>query len=359
MSDAAAQIPNIEAELSHLWEDKQDKNQTRGCLFNLIIYADEARRTAYLKEIIRTITDRFPCRILFIQGDKSTDKNYLKVHVSKIEIPKTSMACDQIMIEVSFQNLDKVSFLITPNLVPDLPVYLLWGQDLSSENEILPRLQNLASRLIFDSDCTENLQIFCHKILDRILNKNEDVIDMNWAYLAGWREVLVQTFDTKVKIDRLKHATNIEIKYNGKNSQLYVHQELEAIYLQGWLAAQLEFKFVSYTKIDRTHRLAYRNDGEEIFMTLVPDENPILPPSEIMSLDIATRDNYFYSLTRETHLQKVLVHVSSLEQCELPFTLTLPNVRRGMTFMREVFYKPKSEHYVNMLKMISQVNWQA
>ena len=172
------------------------KGQIKGCLFNLIVYSQDPYRSIFLKEIVQIVTETFPCRIIFIECDNQTKKNFLDVTVEEQIVKKDSLviSCDRININCSAKFLNRVPYIVLPHFVPDLPIILVWGQDPSEENEILPYLETFASRLIFDSDSSCNISAFCRKMLsDTTLNKIA-VTDMNWASLKSWREILFRNF---------------------------------------------------------------------------------------------------------------------------------------------------------------------
>lgn len=355
------QIPNIEADLLKQREELEEKNLTKACLFNLIVYSHEQRRANYLKEIVHLITERFPCRIFFIQGKKEPSKNYLHVEVSQELVGKGEavIGCDQITIEASIKNLVRVPFIILPHIVPDLPIYLLWGQDPASENEIFPHLKEFTSRFIFDSEATPDLREFIGNMLSLIDSLKIDFMDLNWAHLSGWRNIISQVFDSLPKMDELRSCKKINIIYCKKSEcESYLHQEIQAVYLQGWLASRLDWKYISKTLDNDAIRLTYENsDGKEIVISLRPKDYNEIPPSAIMEIEIESNLGNLYALLRQGIQPKVLVHISSLEKCELPLILVLPTLRRGMSFMKELLYQPTSDHYYEMLKKLNSINW--
>ena len=353
------QVANIEDELNKLRAATKAKNQIKACLFNLIIYTIDARRTNYLQELVRTIIEKFPCRIIFIRGDAESTQDYLRTEVSNVTTEQGGMviACEQITINVSQSQMHRVPFLILPHLVSDLPIHLLWGQNPMDENLILPQFQKYATRLIFDSECSENLQNFSRQLLDKMDTFDKiEMMDINWAFTSNWREIIVQIFDTQDKICQLSSSRTVNIVYNDHKTEFLKHSEIRAIYLQGWLAAQLQWKFVKSEILNGKRILTYQSqDNQLVTIALCPKILTDLPPGAILEVEIATKDNHFCSISRKQKLPQVVIHASTLEKCELPFTLPLPNIHRGFTFMKEIFYYSLSDHYRNMLQTIAQI----
>lgn len=348
---------NIQAELNRLWDTQPGSSKAKACLFNLIIYTQETCRSDYFKNMVQMIIEQFPCRIIFIQGDRTTQDSYLRVRVStETGKNKRGMACDQILIEAAGKDLSRVPYLILPLFIPGLPIYLLWGEDPTTENTILPHLQTFATRLIFDSECTEDLQHFSQIMQQKLKSSPIQVVDMNWARIRGWRDILAQTFDSKERLAQLASAPYIKIIYNDLPSPFFRHPDTQAIYLQAWLASRLEWKLIKSEKRENHLVLSYEGPQDPIQIHLVACTRTDLLPEDIITIEVSNQKNYICNLTRQGNNQ-VIVHASNQYQCELPFTLWLPTIRSGRSFMQEIFYQKISSHYLDMLNLISQTKW--
>jgi glucose-6-phosphate dehydrogenase assembly protein OpcA len=350
-----AKLPEIETELKNLWKSHSNANKIKACLFNLIVYTHDPKRASYFKQIVQMIMDTFPCRVIFIQGNREIKDPYLRVHVytGSGSSYHQGMLCDKIIIEAAGPRLAEVPFLILPHLIPDLPIYLLWGQDPTKDGTILPYLQKFATRLIFDSECTENLHRFSQMMLNRLESSKNEIVDLNWTRIGGWREVITQTFDTQERIEQLAACRTIKIAYNSLTELSFFHPETQALYLQAWLAAQLEWE---YERMERKDKILmyYRFQGHPIQIILQPQKREDLEPEEIVAMEISGKENYLCTLERRTDTQ-VTVHCSTQYQCQLPFTLVLSNIRSGRAFMQEVIYQRPSDQYNRMLRLISRI----
>lgn len=356
------QIPNIEKELNRGDDASKAGKGAKACLFNLIIYGHEERRVKYLEELVESILDKFPCRIIFIQGNKESASSYFRVKVSRVLSGQTSgagVACDQIVIEASQDQLVRVPFLINAHMVPDLPVYLLWGQNPFEEREIFPYLQGYAKRVIFDSECADDLGLFCKEMQTNLEALKMDVMDINWALVSNWRDVVGEVFDSPDKLQHLYDCKSMIIQYNSCKTDTALHPEARALYLQGWLAGSFNWQ---YKKIERFHDdvvISYLGPKHPVIVGLSPQHAPELPLGAIISLEITTTDHHHYLISRKNGLQQVDVHISSQDTCELPFALSLPNIHKGLSFMREIFFNTLGDHYRQTLKSISTINLQA
>lgn len=348
------QIPNIELEIAKLSEKSLKKGEINACLFNLIIYSQDTDRAALLKEVIQTITETYPCRIMVIECDRNSKIDQLKVNVEHEIVKKneSSISCDRINIVCSSKYLNRVPYLLLPHLVPDLPIYLLWGQDPSQENEILPRLQSFATRLIFDSDTSSHLCDFCRKMLSDMRPAKIQVTDLNWASLTSWREILFQIFDTEEKIRQLKSSRLIKIRYNNRVSEAYRHSERRSIYLQGWLAAQLGWKSIKSSNNNGVISITYNNGEGETEIVIQGESMPQLTPGAIVAVEISTRKDCEYSLIRKGLQPFITAHISYKDSCEMPVVLSLRHSKKTPEFIKEMLIAPCSKHYWNMLEAI-------
>lgn len=351
------QIPNIEKALENLCESPKDKKHIKACLFTLIIYAHEPKRIKYHQELIDNILDKFPCRIIFIQGESKPTK-YLHVDVANVTSGKagTMVVCDQITIKSSHSELHRVPYIVIPHIVPDLPVYLLWSQTPFKEHMIFPALQPYASRIIFDSGCSENLHQFSEEMLQNLNLLKMDVMDINWALVSNWRDMLVQLFDAPARFSVLQKCKSLRITYNHVNTEIPHHQAIRAIYIQGWLASRLQWKYYDAEKVNGMTIISYMTKEHPSIVALCPKADDSLPPGAIISIELNSIDDQTFYVSRKQSLSQVVIHISSRDQCELPYTLPLPDVHQGLTFIKEIFYHKLGNHYHDMLKLISKMD---
>lgn len=358
-TDANIHLIDIEGELKNLWEKNPNENKIKACLFNLIVYIPEEGRVEYFKEIIAKIIHNFPCRVLLIERESDERKSRLDLSVTtEVHLAEdVEIICDQIVVKVSRDLIERVPFIIIPHLVPDLPVYLLWGKDPTVETDLLPCFQKWASRIMFDTDCTRDMQKFSQLMLHKLETLKTEIMDVHWALISPWRDVVAQIFNSPERIQQLARANLIKITYNTANAEYVHHLETQAIYLQGWLAAQLDWKLERLTKDDHLIHLHYAKDGKNIKVELLQGQDTNLQCGALINMQIETQDLMIYDIVRNDAIKKVVIHITAGDQCLLPFTLPLPNLKSSLNFMREIFYEQSSEQYRNMLKKLAETNW--
>jgi len=335
----------------------QNVNSLKASLFNLIVYVREKRRLAYINDVLQGLIQRFPCRIIFIECDPQTNQHLQ----SSSSMQYTSnggstIAYDRIDITASADRLRDVPVIVLPYLIPDLPIHLLWAQDPINDFELFQGFHEFSRRMVFDSESVIKLQPFSEKLLQLIHGLKMDIIDINWARKTSWRRILAQVFDNQEKIDRLTHCKRITLCYNNAQRDDFKNLHIQPMYMQAWLAAQLNWRFVC-VELDRgsVQSVRYDHGGGEVTVSLVPEVHEKITPGGITAIDIQCDSKQAYSLRRKESLSSVNVEVKTTEKDEPPFTLMLPNFQRSLTFIREILYAETSPQYISMLHMLSKI----
>ncbi|MCP5507554.1 MAG: hypothetical protein H7A37_04555 [Chlamydiales bacterium] len=106
-------VGQIEDELTKLWESDPTVKATLACLFNLIIYTHEKRREEYFRNLVDTIIEKFPCRVIFIQADGNANENHLSVDVSNATfmLGDLCVASTRLPYEISGEMMELVPLL--------------------------------------------------------------------------------------------------------------------------------------------------------------------------------------------------------------------------------------------------------
>lgn len=329
-----------------------------GCLFNLVVYIHDPKRADYFQKIIKTVKTQFPCRVFFIQGDASTTDGILQIQPMSEKTGESNQlsTADQILIRAEGTALTKVYFLLLPLLIPDLPIYLLWGRDPTEEKILLPLLEEYAQRLIFDAETTINVQQFSQNMLQWMEKTSTQVVDINWARIGRWREVLTQIFDNEERVEQLKEVEEICIIYNNCPSKLFRHPDIQAHYLHAWLASRLKWQLQNIETKGEVRELSYKSSQGMHLIVLTPETNASFESEEILGIVINGKNGYTVDLKR-IDSDKIQVHTSDQFQCKLPFVLSLPTFGSGRSFMQEIFYEKTSEQYKPLLELVSTITW--
>lgn len=346
----------IEAELIRIWEGLAKQNKTRACLFNLIVFNRLSSRTDYIRSIVQKVVEKFPCRILFISQDSSASPSlhYLKTAVSVIapKAEETSIACDQIDIGVAGTELERVSFLVLPHLIPDLPTYLLWAEDPSLSHELFAPLLQYATRVIFDSEAADSLLSFAEKLIH--LKAKSDIADLNWARTKGWRDLLASTFAHVEREKELKEWTRLEITYNGRESAFFGHLKIQAMYLLAWLSSRLNWKFQNATP---DFRFTFQTEKHPLTVQLQSENWQQLGPGTILSFRLKTATGHHFDCFRTQELpHQATIQISSQTKCELPYHFIFGQTATGQSLVSEITTQGTSKHYLEMLQELLRLD---
>ena len=336
---------------------KQLAEGLTACLFNLIIYAHHPDQVASLRVLMEAITEHFPCRVIFIQSEERSIPT-LKVEGAVYSTAVGSLPdYEEVRISVSRSNLTRVPYIVLPYLLSDLPVFLLWGQDPSMEKEVLPSLLSMADRLIVDSESTGDLHRFSQQVLSLREWTQLDVVDLNWARISGWREVIRKVFDSPDRLHNFAKATEVVICYNQTGGLLKAGTQTQSLYLQAWLADRFGWTWQKASIEGESKIATYRHANGETKVVLMPGNEPDRPPGMLLSVEVSEPEQSRFSMKRLPNSRQVMVHISSADSCELPFNLLLPGVRRSYPFLKELFYAPGSPQYFTMLHLLAQQDW--
>ena len=348
----------IESALERIWDSFQGTNKMRACLFNLIIYARKCQRVGYLNQIAQKVIEKFPSQIIFVTHDDACSDHELRTSVSVMTADEGEyeIACDLIEIDVCSKNHPRVPFVILPHILPDLPIYLVHADDPSEENPIAEKLEHLADRIIFDSEAACDLPAFAKAVLSHDERCQADVADLNWARTEGWRQLFASVFKPDDDFNHLKQATKLTIIFNSKPSDYLCHTNIQAIYLQSWIAVQLGWTLKSVNSKKEKQTFLFQSEFNDIEIEILPRESKDISPGRLLSIVIETSTHEKYEFIRNMDCpHHVMIEKSSDESCSLPTNYVLDKDVSGQSLVKEICHKGTSEHYVKMLKFLFEI----
>lgn len=345
----------IQSELSRIWDSLEGTNKIRASLFNLIFFTKKKSRAEYIQTISQNVIEKFPSRVIFITEDIDSEEDYLHTGVSVLSSARgeSDIACDLIQIDVAGHFQERVPFVVLPHILPDLPVYVIWAEDPSDHSPLLDELQKLASRFIFDSEAIFNLSAFAQNLIEIKKISRCDIADLNWARMESWRNLLTSTFYTPQRLAQLQKATKIQILYNAQETEFFCHNQIQSLYLQGWLATQLGWKLQNSKTNNGVTTFLYERNNKSVEITLFPEEQPSLKAGTIISIDLETEDHNHFSFGRDLETpHHVSMRFSTLEKCDIPLKYIFAKDQSGQSLVKEICHKGTSEHYLNLLDTI-------
>ena len=268
-------------------------------LLNLVVYLHDSHCIPYYTKLIQSIKEKFSCHTICIVPEGFQEP---KLDNCKI-------------IEVKAANSDHLHLTLFSYLLPDIPIYLLWGQDLLDENSILTKLQHFSHRLIFDSDTSVDLISLSNYLKSITQEHSIEIIDLNWLRISGWREVLLKVFDTSVKVDQLKKSKKITIYYNCIEDGHATHSYRGGYYIQLWLASRFSWHLESEEKKEDSYFYHYK----ECSVTLIPQKHSHLFAGGITRVDISSENEQTIMHRTIDDFRKVRIEAFDQEKCQIHF----------------------------------------
>ncbi|MDN3506311.1 MAG: glucose-6-phosphate dehydrogenase assembly protein OpcA [Simkaniaceae bacterium] len=343
----------IRSELIRLWETLESSNKVRASLFNLIFYTKKKLRAEYIREISQKVLEKFPSRVIFISSDAEGDHLNTRVSVVPVNEKESDIACDFIQIDVAGTQAEKVPFVMLPHIVPDLPVYVIWAEDPQTPSPLFDEVKKLADRIIFDSEAISDLSTFAKNLLEIAETPQLNIADLNWARMESWRDLMASTFYTEKRLNLLRKTSKIQILYNAKESTYTCHTQIQALYLQGWLACQLGWSLTKANQENGKYTLTYAREGGEVEIHLYPEEHDNIKAGDIISVDLETEDQHHFSFGRNLDLpHHISMRLSTLEKCDIPLKYIFAKDESGGSLVKEICHKGTSKHFLNLLKQI-------
>jgi glucose-6-phosphate dehydrogenase assembly protein OpcA len=234
-------------------------------------------------------------------------------------------------------------------------VFLVWAEDPSQDCGLCEELKQFATRIIFDSECTEDLGNFSQIVLQMQKKFSCEVADLNWARLENWRSLLSSIFSHPEKLKHLQNARVISITYNAQETPFFCHTKIQSIYLQAWIACRLKWSLQSFSSTLAS--FIYQNGEKKIEVKLQEVKKSQLPPGVILSLNIQTEAGENLVFSRDANnLAQVSLEYSSQTQCQLPIQMLIAKSDSGQSLVKEICHKGTSEHYLAVLKLLASGN---
>ncbi len=328
----------IQEELDNLWNAQENKNKVRASLFNIIFFTKHSSREDYVRKIGFNLIEKFPARIFFISSDPASSENSLKTAVSVMstEQGEFTITCDLIEISAQGDGEKQVPFILLPHIIPDLPVFLVWAEDPGFDSVLCNELRSFATRLIFDSESTEDLCRFSQAVSKLHVETHSEIADLNWARLENWRDLLTSTFSTP---------------------PFFCHPKIQSIYLQAWIASRMKWAPDEKRPALDLSKFYYGFQGRSIEVILKAVKKSDFPPGMILFLELMTTQDEHYLFSKDPGpCSQISLTYSTKTECKLPTKFQFPKGESGQSLIKEICHKGTSEHYKQVLEMISKWN---
>ncbi len=230
-------VKDVESTLQTLWQEEGLRGMTRSCTRNLIVVltARDAIEDV-IHQVIR-VAKNHPSRFFFIVPDASAPDPGIVAEVSvkgHLDSARPT-CCEVITLSVRPDVWAHVHTAILALLLPERSVDMWWQRPLDRSDALLRRLLEVGTTLIVDAEHVQDVATFLSALSNvREHPSTPPVVDLVWARLTPWRELLAQLFDPPDKRPYLFSVQKVHIRAEDTPAGT-----VAALYLTTWLATRL------------------------------------------------------------------------------------------------------------------------
>jgi glucose-6-phosphate dehydrogenase assembly protein OpcA len=241
-------VAQIERQLHELWQlaaesakDPSQRQITRACLLNFIVFCETDAESAHASEVISTLTSQHPCRaiVLLVQPDVASAElsASISAHCHLAGTGQKQVCCEQIAIHASGPGVAHLGAAVLPLLESDLPTVLWWQGDFLKRIDLFRRLVAVADRVIYATSTWTDPQPQLGDLARRITEHPRcSFVDLSWTRLGLWRRLAAEFFDAPNCRTELARIRTVDIVHgHGPGASL------RALLYGSWIAAQLNW----------------------------------------------------------------------------------------------------------------------
>jgi glucose-6-phosphate dehydrogenase assembly protein OpcA len=280
----------VERELQQLWLKTSQANRRdlkpdderatmRARVANLLIFVTDESAVDEVNQMLVDLSTRHPCRAIVMIGAAQEANRDIEMSVASFSKPsgkKTDprLCCEQVSLNARGRFVVELPSAAIPLLVPDLPVFLWWNDELNTRQDIFAELAERADRVIVDSTRFADSGSNNLALVDLVNSDDENraaISDINWARLTSWRALIAGCFDSAAHRPALNDIAGVRIEYapnSGDSDEIAPQAQLIA----GWLASRLDWGPAT---------------GPEITYERV--DHPLVKPGRLMSVKLLTK----------------------------------------------------------------------
>ncbi len=210
--------------------------EARASVLNLITVVTDERELAGVEAVLDRLSTTNPSRtlILLAQEDRADDKLEARVSAQTRTESGHRVTTEEVLIHAHGQVAEHLASLVTPLLIPDLPVMLWSPARPDFDSRLFNDLCELADRLVVDTDAGFERDDFPRLLeVARRDRARASIGDFNWARLIGWRHVAAQFFDMPGMLPRLGQMRGVAVSHGLDRSTA------QARLLGGWVQSRL------------------------------------------------------------------------------------------------------------------------
>jgi glucose-6-phosphate dehydrogenase assembly protein OpcA len=210
--------------------------EARASVLNLITVVGDETTLGAVTRVLDGLSITNPSRTLILLAQHDRDSPKLEAEVSAQTRTETGhrVTTERVILHAHGEVATHLGSLVTPLVVPDLPVILWWPGRPDFDNPLFDNLCELADQLVVDTD-----EGFDDRDLKRLLEvaqrdqSRASIGDFNWARLIAWRHIAAQFFDMPGMLSRLSQIHGVTIFHGSDGSTI------QAQLLGGWIRSRM------------------------------------------------------------------------------------------------------------------------
>ena len=254
--DSPLEVPigNLEKSISELWRSasKDAENPEavlRAVALTLVVYVDSPEAAEEVRELAGALSEQNPCRVITLiaqpQGTPAGLRSWISAQC-KCD-PNVSgrkqIRSEQIAISALGGAVPDLGSVALPLTLSGLPVYFWWRAGQFSPPDYLDQIFRVSTHVLVDSaraaDAASDLHALARLVRER--SKRSAFMDLNWARLTPWRELIAQCFDNPGVREYVNRVNRVRLEYESDSPRLAA-QEAQGLLIAGWLASRLKWQ---------------------------------------------------------------------------------------------------------------------
>lgn len=292
-------VAAIEKALGELWkrtghQELADGRQlpVRTNVLNLVVHVPHDAGAECASDAVAGLIERHPSRTLIVVSDPDAPTSSLDAAVATKRTPKDAARCafcwEQVTVTAHGAAALHAPGIIVPLLLPDLPTYLWWTDDIPFGSDLFTRMLNLCDRVIVDSALLARPIDGLSKLaaLNRASARDRGVSDFHWLRLKSWRNLTAQFFDKTELRPYVQRIDSLRLTYARETDGGGIAQ---ALLLAGWLASCLGWTprpTSAWLKEGALHLEAARDGGNVVAIDIAPGDGAGAEAGDVLTLTL-------------------------------------------------------------------------
>jgi glucose-6-phosphate dehydrogenase assembly protein OpcA len=247
-------IGDLEKEISDLWRSVTRDSENaeavlRAAALTLVVYVETPEAGEEVRSLVSALSEQNPCRVITLISQPLAKPDCLRSWVSgqckcdPSNSGRKQIRCEEIAIRANGSAVRDLGAVVLPLTLSGLPIYFWWRAGRFTPPDYFDPILRVSNHVLVDSARFENAESDLAALAEFVRKRTKRLacVDLNWARLTPWRELISQCFDNprmRGYVERLKSA---RIEYESESPRLAA-QEAQALLITGWLASRLKWQ---------------------------------------------------------------------------------------------------------------------